>query len=84
MSFGVKFGGNYVSIVTEGAAVLNVEKFQEQYEIAKRAPDMLVRNVIIGTKKIFWTGDVSVACPSTGFSASLHFKEHSGDNTIQV
>jgi hypothetical protein len=80
----VKFGGNHVSIVTEGAAVLNCERFKEQYEVAKRTPDMTVRNVIIGTKRIYWTGDVSITCPKTGYSAFLQFTESHGENVVQV
>jgi hypothetical protein len=82
VSFGVKFGGNYVSIVTEGSAVITCSKFKEQYEIAKRTPDMVVKNVIFGTKRIYWSGDVTISCPKTRYSASFSFKENGNDNVV--
>eukprot|EP01118_Nematostelium_gracile_P019133 TRINITY_DN874_c0_g1_i1.p1 TRINITY_DN874_c0_g1~~TRINITY_DN874_c0_g1_i1.p1 ORF type:complete len:733 (+),score=187.36 TRINITY_DN874_c0_g1_i1:91-2289(+) len=82
VTFGVKFGGNYVSIVTEGPATLNIGKWKEQYEVAKRTPDMVVRNVVWGTKRIFWSGDVSVSCAKTGYGASFTFKESGNDNVV--
>eukprot|EP01119_Soliformovum_irregulare_P013605 TRINITY_DN3640_c0_g1_i1.p1 TRINITY_DN3640_c0_g1~~TRINITY_DN3640_c0_g1_i1.p1 ORF type:complete len:731 (+),score=236.41 TRINITY_DN3640_c0_g1_i1:64-2256(+) len=83
LSFGVKFGRNSVSVVTEGSAVLNCEKLGETYEIAKRTPDMVVKNVIIGTKKIFWNGECTIVCPKNRFTATLQFKESGSDNVVQ-
>eukprot|EP01114_Cavostelium_apophysatum_P019741 TRINITY_DN6443_c0_g1_i3.p1 TRINITY_DN6443_c0_g1~~TRINITY_DN6443_c0_g1_i3.p1 ORF type:complete len:758 (+),score=220.97 TRINITY_DN6443_c0_g1_i3:191-2464(+) len=83
VSFGVKFGGNYVNVVTEGAATINVESFKEEYEMPKRTPDMVIKNVIFGTRKIFWGGEVTISCAKTGYSANLIFKEHGSDNTVK-
>lgn len=89
LSFGVKFGGNYVSIVTEGNTKIYCHKFNEYYELSKLLPgflylinnnylmlDMVIKNVIFGTKKIFWNGQISVVCPQTNYSSTIHYKEN--------
>lgn len=83
LSFGVKFGGNYLAVVTEGACNITVDKFNEEYEIPKRTPDMMVKNVVFGTKRIFWAGDITVGCSKTGYSANLSFKESGTDNVVR-
>jgi hypothetical protein len=83
ISFNVKFGGNYVSVVTEGPAMISVEDRGEQYEMSKCLPDMVIRNVVWGTKRIFWSGEISVTCPTTGYSASLVFGESGTDNIVK-
>jgi len=83
VSFAVRFGGNSVSIVTDGAAVINCEKLNEQYQLPKRVPDMVVRNLILGTKKVYWEGDIKISCSQTGFSSSLKFSKSGQDNIVK-
>jgi hypothetical protein len=82
LSFGVKFGGNYASIVTEGTTLIKCEKYNEVYELPRRTPDMVVKNVVFGTKKIFWSGELTIMCPSTRYSATLTFKESGNENVV--
>jgi len=83
LSFGVRYGGNSVSIVTSGGAKLNLNKFNETYEFPKRTPDMVVRNLIFGKKKIFWEGDISVSCKETKYTVSLNFAKSGSDNSVK-
>lgn len=76
ISFNVKFGGNSVTVATAGGAYLQVPKFNDElYEMSRCIPDMLVRNVVWGTKYIIWSGDLIVSCKQTGFQAELTFSE---------
>lgn len=98
ISFNVKFGGNYVNVVTEGPTAVTVEDRLETYELSKSLPDMMIKNVVwgnelfpmgvplnfeLGTKRIFWSGDLSITCPKTGFSVVLTFKESGSDNVVK-
>eukprot|EP00027_Filamoeba_sp_ATCC50430_P009187 CAMPEP_0168561338 /NCGR_PEP_ID=MMETSP0413-20121227/11542_1 /TAXON_ID=136452 /ORGANISM="Filamoeba nolandi, Strain NC-AS-23-1" /LENGTH=767 /DNA_ID=CAMNT_0008592703 /DNA_START=91 /DNA_END=2394 /DNA_ORIENTATION=- len=82
LSFGVRFGGNYVSIVTDGAAYITCDKYGEQYELPRRTPDMVIKNVVWGTKRIYWSGELSISCAKTGYFANLAFKESGNDNVV--
>lgn len=55
-------------MTTAGAQFVTLEKFgNEKYEFAPKCiPDMMVRNVVIGTKYIMWDGEITMSCPSTG------------------
>lgn len=83
ISFGVKFGGNSVTVTTTGGAVLRVLKFQEEYQMSRCIPDMLVKHVVWGTKYIIWKGECEIACKEKGYKCKLVFDEGSGrKNTI--
>eukprot|EP01122_Echinamoeba_exundans_P010269 TRINITY_DN3807_c0_g2_i1.p1 TRINITY_DN3807_c0_g2~~TRINITY_DN3807_c0_g2_i1.p1 ORF type:complete len:910 (-),score=217.61 TRINITY_DN3807_c0_g2_i1:623-3352(-) len=86
ISFGVRFGKNYVSVTTAGAQFITLEKFgNEKYEFAPKClPDMVVRNVVIGSKYIMWEGEITVSCPSTGYSATIQFSEKSKQNLVKA
>ena len=38
-------------------------------------PDVTVRNVILGTKRIAWEGEVVICCKKSGYQATLFYKE---------
>jgi len=82
ISFGVKFGSNLVTIVTEGNGFINVDKRNEQYELVRKTPGMVIKNVIWGTRKMFWAGDVCITCAKTGLTVNLNFKESGSDNVV--
>lgn len=69
----MKFGKNYVSVTTAGAQYVTLARFGgEKYEFAPKClPDMVVRNVVIGTKYIMWEGDITLSCPHTGCVSTL-------------
>jgi len=83
VSFGVKYGGNSLSIVTSGGGTINCEKFKEHYELSKRAPDMVVRHLIWGTKKMFWEGDIRIMCPESNYFTQLSFSKSGHDNVVK-
>jgi hypothetical protein len=67
ISFGVKFGGNSVTVATTGGCVIHVHNRKEKFIFTKCIPDMTVKNVVWGTKYIIWNGEVNIECPETGF-----------------
>jgi oxysterol-binding protein-related protein 8 len=76
ISFSVKFGGNSATIATSGGASLKVGQFEDElYEMSRCIPNMLVRNVVWGTKYIIWEGDLTMTCKKTGLEANLVFSE---------
>jgi len=84
LSFGVTFGGNKVSIITNGAGTIRLEKLNETYEMPKKIPDMSVRQLILGTKRIFWEGNLTVTCKESGLVSFLNFMKSGNDNVVKV
>lgn len=82
--FEVTFHGNSVTIRTVGGlqVVLETPNGPERYILEKGMPDLLVKNVILGTKYVFWTGDLDFDCPQTGYHTTLNFGYESSSNTI--
>jgi hypothetical protein len=83
ISFNVKFGGNSVSVTTEGKSFIHLPDHDEIYEMSKGLPDMIITNVILGTKRVFWDGDVSLSCPKTGYHAKMTLKNASHKNIVE-
>jgi hypothetical protein len=52
LTFSVKFGSNNVQIVTDGPAYIHCDKWDEDYEVEKTTPNMMMKNVIIGTRYV--------------------------------
>ncbi|PRP77945.1 oxysterol binding family protein, member 7 [Planoprotostelium fungivorum] len=82
ISFGVKFGNNIVTIVTEGSGFINLDRRNEQYELVRKTPGMVIKNVIWGTRKMYWAGEVCITCPKTGYTVNLSFKESGSENVV--
>lgn len=82
--FDVTFHGNSVTIRTLGGMriILDTEDGPEEYNLEKGMPDLLVKNVILGTKYVFWTGDMDFDCPKTKCKAHLSFGYVGSENTI--
>lgn len=75
VTFEIKFHGNSVSIATNGGTHIEFLEHGEEFIISKALPDMLLKNVIIGTKRIVWDGPIVIECPKHGFKAALEYKE---------
>lgn len=71
-----------MSIVTEGSAIITSERHKEKYEVLKRTPDMVVKNVILGTRRIYWNGECTINCPKNRLSCTLTFKESGSENVV--
>jgi len=49
----------------------------------KALPDMVVNNVVWGTKYVIWNGNITIECPDTGYVAVIFFSEISKNNRIE-
>ncbi|KAF2078558.1 hypothetical protein CYY_000181 [Polysphondylium violaceum] len=83
VQFSAKFHMNSVSVVTAGAISIKIPVIDangqtniENYIIDKGLPDALVKNVIFGTRSIYWTDAVDIMCKDTNTSATLHFDKN--------
>lgn len=77
VSFGVKFWLNSVTIATTGYLKVKFGKKDEEYVFSKGLPDLNMKNVVFGTRKMKW--DVSkpmeVVCNKTGALTSFRFDQ---------
>eukprot|EP01114_Cavostelium_apophysatum_P001644 TRINITY_DN11443_c0_g1_i1.p1 TRINITY_DN11443_c0_g1~~TRINITY_DN11443_c0_g1_i1.p1 ORF type:complete len:370 (-),score=81.26 TRINITY_DN11443_c0_g1_i1:97-1206(-) len=80
VSFGVRYGTNSLGIPITGGGEINCRRLNETYIIPKLLPNMAVKNLIFGSKKIYWEGDLTVSCPQSGVTAEIHFSR-SGDHS---
>merc|ERR1712137_664168 len=85
--FSVTFNGNSVSIHMSGGFRITItlpSGKQEVYELPKGAPDVLIQNIIWGTKHAYWDGPVSINCPSTGYSVELNYRPDTKHNVNEL
>merc|ERR1712137_31870 len=85
--FSVTFNGNSVSIHMSGGFRITItlpSGKQEVYELPKGAPDVLIQNIIWGTKHAYWDGPVSINCPSTGYSVKLNYRPDTKHNVNEL
>jgi len=73
--FSTHFYGNSVSAIPSGRTLIDFLKLDEQYELPKPMPDLSVKNVVIGTRRHSWEGELSLICQKTGYKAVLNFFE---------
>jgi len=73
LKFGVQFGGNYAGVTTAGP--VSVKTAIDSYTLDKCIPNMVIQNVVWGTKYVMWDGDITLACPNTGYSATITLSE---------
>jgi len=72
--FSVKFHGNSVSVKTDTSPLhVNFHNLGEQY--LTNMPNVSIKNVILGTKRIAWDGPCVIRCEKTGLQCHLKFKE---------
>jgi len=78
-TFAVKFETNTVITTTDGFIEVkstDPNREDEVYRINKGLPDLLINNIIFGTRTMGWTGDVIVTCEKTNLCTLLNFKKH--------
>jgi len=73
--FLTKFYGNSASVNSVGKEFVHLKNFEEEYCFSKCMPDILVSNMIFGTKRISWEGEIILKCKKTGFQATIIYKE---------
>lgn len=75
VTFATKFHGNSASVGVQGVEKIQLLNHEEEYILSRPLPDMWVKNVILGTKRLSWEGELTISCPKTGLKAVLILKE---------
>lgn len=75
LKFGVQFGGNHASVTTSGP--VTIKTGTETYKVDKSVPNMIVQNVVWGTKYVMWNGEITISCPETGYIYCHHMAHNS-------
>jgi hypothetical protein len=81
ISFGVKFHVNSATVATSGEMRIKLDKHDEQYSFSKSIPDLLMKNVVFGTRQMKWQKGVEITCPSSGYKATITFQD-SGSSEV--
>lgn len=84
MKADITFHGNSVTIKTTGPMKVEFGKRKEKYSLSCMLPNVGVKNVIIGTKRVVWEGEATIICEDTGYKATLIYKEEGWYNTNVV
>lgn len=75
VSVDITFHGNSVTVGTKGPMRVEMGKRKERYIFSCMLPNVGVKNVILGTKRIAWEGEATIVCEQTGYKATLFYKE---------
>jgi len=81
ISFGVKFHVNSATVATSGEMRIKLDKHDELYSFSKSIPDLLMKNVVFGTRQMKWQKGVEITCPSSGYKATITFQD-SGSSEV--
>lgn len=76
MTFGVEYAMNSVTCSTNGFLEVRTPIPDEVYKIDKGLPDLLINNVIFGTRTMGWTGTITISCPKTNLIVPLVFEKN--------
>lgn len=69
--FKAKFRGNYVDSAVEGNHVLELQKFDEAYEVTW--PTMVARGILWGNARIEHGSNLIIYCAKTGYKTQINF-----------
>lgn len=85
MLFGVLFHSNSVTVEVKGGAKIYItlpDGTEEVYILEEGIPDMYIKNVLLGTKYVYWTGHLTVKCQKTGYMAQMIYGYKDNKNTV--
>lgn len=82
ISFGVKFHVNSATVATSGGIRVKLDKHNEEYVFAKSIPDLLMKNVVFGTRQMKWQKSIECVCPSSEFKATINFQDSGSSDSL--
>lgn len=83
ISFGVKFWLNSVTVNTHGYICVNMAKHgNEEYFFEKALPDLNLKNVVFGTRRMRWSNTIRVVCKKTNCEAEIKFDQSGNDEIV--
>jgi len=75
IKFTTQFHGNSATALPTGATYIDFSKHEERYIISKSLPDMGIKNVILGTRRHAWEGQLEIVCEKSGLKANFNYYE---------
>jgi len=83
ISFGVKFWLNSVTVNTTGYITVTMAKHGgEEYAFQKALPDLHLKNVVFGTRRMRWQNTIKIVCKQTNCEAEITFDQSGNDETL--
>ena len=73
--FGITFHGNSVSCKLQGRADVELGNLKETYTAPNWVPDVIIQNVLFGTRRQLWSGNWSLSCQATGLGVKISVTE---------
>jgi len=80
--FGVKFHVNSATVATNGLLRVRLDKHNEEYVFGKSTPDLLMKNVVFGTRQMKWQKSIEVSCVSSGYKATITFQDSGSSDSL--
>jgi len=80
--FGVKFHVNSATVATNGQLRMRLDKHDEEYVFAKSTPDLLMKNVVFGTRQMKWQKSIEGSCANSGFKVVITFQDSGSSDTL--
>lgn len=82
ISFAVKFWFNSVTISTHGHMRAKMNKHNEVYEFTKGVPDLQLKNVVFGTRKMKWQNSIKIECKNSNCIAEIFFDDSANEDLV--
>jgi len=83
ISFGVKFWLNSVTVSTTGFVSVKLNKHDEEYKFNKALPDLYLKNVVFGTRRMRWQNTIEIVCAQSNCTAEITFDQSGNDETVR-
>jgi len=80
--FGVKFHVNSATVATQGLLRVRLDKHNEEYVFGKSTPDLLMKNVVFGTRQMKWQKSIDLTCANSGFKATITFQDSGSSDSL--
>ena len=75
VKFGITFNGNSVSCRLQGRAEVRLQDLKESYVAPNWVPDVVIQNVLFGTRRQLWLGEWSMSCKETDLGVKIVITE---------
>jgi len=79
-TFQVVMYKNSVAVTNNGSVCITIG--DEVYDMPKAMPDLMIRNLFVGTKLVVWEGNIILACKQTGLKGTFDLAAKGRTNIV--
>jgi len=79
-TFQVVMYKNSVAATNNGSVYIQVG--DERYDMPKAMPDLMIRNLFVGTKLVVWEGTILLSCKQTGITGAFELAAKGRTNVV--